>query len=264
VIFLWSLLNAAAALAALAVVFGLLERAYPAHPGQRLLRPEWLTDLAFFLGQYLVWSFLAISVLGSVQGALELRLQAGPVAGLRAAVAAQPLWLRAIQVVLLSDLCIYWGHRLQHHSAFLWRFHAVHHSAEHLDWLAAHREHPLDGLYTQTLVNLPAFLLGFPVDTLAGLAAFRGMWAIFIHSNVRMPLGPLAILLGAPQLHHWHHARERFAGNYANLSPLMDLLFGTYSCPTSEPATLGLSEPFPRSYLGQLLWPLLPRSGPSS
>ena len=52
---------------------------------------------------------------------------------------------RAEGLSLLGDLLIYWGHRLQHHSALLWRFHAVHHSAEHLDWLAAHREHPPAG-----------------------------------------------------------------------------------------------------------------------
>jgi sterol desaturase/sphingolipid hydroxylase (fatty acid hydroxylase superfamily) len=28
-------------------------------------------------------------------------------------------------------------------------------------------------------------------------------------------------------LHHWHHDRDRDFGNYANVSPLMDVLFGT-------------------------------------
>jgi sterol desaturase/sphingolipid hydroxylase (fatty acid hydroxylase superfamily) len=255
---LLSLCNAAAAFLLLAVVFGLLERAYPARFGQPLRRPEWATDLLFFLGQYLLWSTLVLSVLQLGQRHFFDQLQHPALVQLRAAVAARPFWLQVAAVVLLSDLCIYWAHRLQHHSALLWRFHAVHHSAEHLDWLAAHREHPLDGLYTQTIVNLPPLLLGFPIETLAGLAAFRGLWAIFIHSNVRIPLGPLQLLLGAPQLHHWHHARNRFQGNYGNLSPLMDLLFGTYRCPASEPDALGLSETFPRSYLGQLLWPLRP------
>jgi len=36
----------------------------------------------------------------------------------------------------------------------------------------------------------------------------------------------------------------------------MDLLFGTYRCPPAEPEELGLVEPFPRSYLGQLWQPL--------
>ncbi|MFO0969807.1 MAG: sterol desaturase family protein [Gemmataceae bacterium] len=112
---------------------------------------------------------------------------------------------------------------------------------------------------TLILVNLPAFFLGFRLETLAGLIAFRGLWALYIHSNVRLPIGPLRILLGAPELHHWHHDRDRSAGNYANLSPLMDMLFGTYRCPDHEPERFGLEEPPPQNYLGHLVQPLLPR-----
>ena len=127
--------------------------------------------------------------------------------------AGQPWWLQAIEVVLLSDFFMYWGHRLQHRVGFLWRFHAVHHSSEHLDWIAAHREHPVDTIYTMTLINLPPMIAGFPLETMAGFLMFRGVWAAYLHANVRLPIGPLRILLGAPELHHWHHARERDAGS---------------------------------------------------
>lgn len=245
------LLGTGASLLFLGLMFIPLERAFPARE-QPILRPGWKTDLAFFLGQYLLWSGLVLGILSYFQAGLTSLVPAS----CRALVAAQPWWLQVIEVIFLSDLLIYWGHRLQHRFEFLWRFHAVHHSAEHLDWLAAHREHPLDSVYTIGLINLPAFVLGFPLETLAGFLAFRGLWAIYIHSNVRLPIGPLRWLLGAPELHHWHHARERFAGNYANISPLMDLLFGTYRCPPQEPEALGLSEPYPRTYLGQLARPL--------
>ena len=85
--------------------------------------------------------------------------------------------------------------------------------------------------------------------------AFRGLWAIYIHSNVRLPIPWLRWLIGAPELHHWHHDKARDAGNYANLSPLMDLLFGTYRCPDHEPEAFGIHEPIAKSYLGQLLHP---------
>jgi sterol desaturase/sphingolipid hydroxylase (fatty acid hydroxylase superfamily) len=239
----------------LVVVFRPLEMAFPARPGQRFFRPAWWTDLCFFLGQYLLWGGLVVAALAAFGRWLD-----GVVpAGFRQGVASQPWWLQAAEVVLLSDLLVYWGHRLQHRIDFLWRFHKVHHSAEHLDWLAAHREHPLDSIYTVGLINLPAIVLGFPLETLAGLIAFRGVWAIYIHSNVRINLGPLRVLVGSPELHHHHHDRDRDAGNYANLSPLMDVLFGTYRCPAHEPEHLGLREPSPHGYLGHMLRPLLPR-----
>ena len=234
----------------LVLLFVPLEKVFAAKK-QPFLRPHWFTDLAFFLGQYLVWGAVVLAVLQYFRGWLGGIVPAG----FRAAVASQPWWLQAVEVILLSDLLIYWGHRLQHRVGFLWRFHSIHHSAEHLDWLAAHREHPLDTIYTVGLINLPAFVMGFPLETLAGLLAFRGLWAIYIHSNVRLPIGPLRLFIGAPELHHWHHSQERESGNYANVSPLMDWVFGTYRCPDHEPEKFGVGEPMPRSYLAQMLHP---------
>lgn len=237
----------------LALVFWPLERAFPARH-QRLIRPGWWTDLAFFLGQYVVWGGLVLAVLHYFRGWLD---QMVPVA-FRGAVASQAWWLQGVEIVLMSDLFVYWGHRLQHRSEILWRFHSIHHSSEHLDWLAAHREHPLDTIYTMTLINLPAFVAGFPLESLGGFLAFRGIWAIYIHSNVRLPIGPLRILIGAPELHHWHHSRDREGGNYGNITPLVDFLFGTYRCPAKEPDAFGVGEEMPRSYLAQLVHPFRP------
>jgi sterol desaturase/sphingolipid hydroxylase (fatty acid hydroxylase superfamily) len=239
----------------LVLVFRPLEVVFPARPGQRFFRPAWYTDLLFLVGQYLLWSGLVLWLLWQFNSWLDGVFPYS----FRHAVASQPWWLQAVEVILLSDFLIYWGHRLQHRVGFLWRFHAVHHSAEHLDWLAARREHPLDTIYTVGLINLPGFILGFPIETLAGFMALRGLWAIYIHSNVRVPIGPLRVLLGSPELHHWHHDRDRDAGNYANLSPLMDLLFSTYRCPDHEPEHFGINAPTPGTYLGHLAGPFLTR-----
>jgi len=245
-----SILAAGISFLFLALMLWPLEKAFPARK-QKLLRPDWWMDLLFFLGQYLLWGGIVFAILQYFRGWLDGVMPSA----FRSAVAGQPWWLQAVEVVLLSDFLIYWGHRLQHRVGFLWRFHSIHHSAEHLDWLAAHREHPLDSVYTIGLINLPAFLLGFPLETLAGLLAFRGLWAIYIHSNVRLPIGPLRWFIGAPELHHWHHDKARDAGNYANISPLMDILFGTYRCPDHEPEAFGVHEPMPKSYLGQMMHP---------
>jgi sterol desaturase/sphingolipid hydroxylase (fatty acid hydroxylase superfamily) len=239
----------------LSLVFWPLEAAFPARRGQRFIRPAWFTDLCFFGGQYLFWNGVVLAVML----ALKDRIDAVVPASLRTGFTSLSFWVQTLIVLLLSDFLIYWGHRLQHRVDFLWRFHAVHHSAEHLDWLAAHREHPIDSIYTIGLINLPGFVLGYPVSAILGFVAFRGIWAIYIHSNVRLPIGPFRVLIGAPELHHWHHDHDRDAGNYANLSPLMDLLFGTFTCPGHEPRAFGIAEPMWRSYLGQMIYPFLPR-----
>ncbi len=246
-----AIINSGLSFLALFLIFRPLEISYPANKAQGFFRPHWWTDLCYMLGQYLVLDGAVLWILAYG----EHWVHAATPTGLRNAVSGLNVWVQAILVIAMGDFLIYWGHRLQHRIGFLWRFHAIHHSAEHLDWLAAHREHPLDSIYTMFLVNAPIFAFGFPLKALVFFAGFRGLWAVFIHANVRLPIGPLKMLIGAPELHHWHHDRNRDSGNYGNVSPLMDLLFGTYYCPNHEPTALGLNEPMPTSYLGQMIHP---------
>jgi sterol desaturase/sphingolipid hydroxylase (fatty acid hydroxylase superfamily) len=237
---------AVVSLVVLAVMFGPLERAFAARAEQRAWREGSAVDLAFFFGQYLVWSALALMALHQVfvvvGGVMQVRW---------------PLPVQVVAAVVLGDLLVYWWHRACHAVPVLWRFHAVHHTAERLDWLAAHREHPLDGVTTQLAQNLPAMVLGLSLGEVGALVVFRGMWGAFIHSNVRLDVGWLRFALGAPALHHHHHARDaKRVMNYANLAPWLDVLFRTYERPTGpETYALGVPEPAPRGYLALLLWP---------
>jgi sterol desaturase/sphingolipid hydroxylase (fatty acid hydroxylase superfamily) len=128
----------------LALVFVPMEKVFPAKGKQKIFRPKWVLDFCFFVGQYVFWSGLVLWSLNYfgdyltsiIPSLFQLKIQ------------SQPFFVQIIEVLLLSDFLIYWGHRLQHRVDFLWRFHKVHHSAEHLDWLAAHREHPLDSIFT--------------------------------------------------------------------------------------------------------------------
>ncbi len=246
------IVTALVSIAILIAVYVPLERLFPARQ-QRIFRPGFATDGLFFAGQYLVWSSVAIVALTAFHHFARSHF---PNVLSRLGV---PTWFLCIVAVVGGDLVVYWFHRACHAWTPLWKIHAVHHSAEHLDFLAAHREHPLDGLATQFCQNLPAIVLGVPMGWLAGIAVFRGMWGIFIHSNVRLPLGPLRYLVGAPELHHWHHASvSRTEHNFANLAPWLDVVFGTYHCPKGqETYLLGLEEPWPKGYFAQLVWPFL-------
>jgi hypothetical protein len=71
-------------------------------------------------------------------------------------------------------------------------FHAIHHSAEHLDWLRRPPRAPIDTIYTMGLINLRRSCWVSPIQTLALLVAFRGIWAIYIHSKRTPALRPPA------------------------------------------------------------------------
>ncbi|MCB1308062.1 MAG: sterol desaturase family protein, partial [Leptospiraceae bacterium] len=100
---------------------------------------------------------------------------------------------------------------------------------------------------------------GFPLEIIGGFVLFRGLWGNFIHSNTAFGLGPFKYLLGSPRLHHWHHDFERNSScNFANLMPLMDVLFGTFYDPGRMPDRYGIDDPMPRGYISQLIYPMVP------
>jgi sterol desaturase/sphingolipid hydroxylase (fatty acid hydroxylase superfamily) len=92
--------------------------------------------------------------------------------------------------------------------AWLWRFHAIHHSSERLYWLNGERRHPLHagmmaapGLVAVVLMGAPALAVGAWLGLLAVHLAFQ-------HSNLDYRVGPLRFLIGAAEVHRWHHKRE--------------------------------------------------------
>ncbi|MEJ7597595.1 MAG: hypothetical protein WKG01_06770, partial [Kofleriaceae bacterium] len=63
-------------LAALGLVLGAVEWAYPNRAAQRRLRPQLATDLAFYFGQHVVWLGVELAGLAGVGGLLTLVIPA--------------------------------------------------------------------------------------------------------------------------------------------------------------------------------------------
>lgn len=252
-----TVMNALIAFVLLSLLFVPLERTFPAR-AQALLRPAICVDLAYFAFQNVVMGFVLLAFNDWISMTAGSVL---PVSSI-SAVASWPFALQVLVGIVAGDVLLYWGHRACHTIPILWRFHAVHHSAEKLDWVAAHREHPIDGIFSQACLNLPAALLGIPIAVMGPLFMMRGLFATFVHSNVRIPLGPIGFLFGDPVLHRWHHARvARCRHNFANVAPYLDVLFRTHFRPRDENYELGIDERIPESFGAHLVHPLLPARG---
>jgi hypothetical protein len=117
----WLILSAGAGFVLLFLMFRPLELAWPAKAGQGFFRPHWWTDCCYLLGQYLLFNGAVFWVLEQIRPWLF----AATPEGLRVWIGTLPLWVQAIGVVLVGDLLIYWGHRLQHRVGFLCRGLAV-------------------------------------------------------------------------------------------------------------------------------------------
>jgi sterol desaturase/sphingolipid hydroxylase (fatty acid hydroxylase superfamily) len=241
-------------IALLFVLFVPIEKAF-ALRRQRVFRPGLFTDLTHLL----VNSFIVAGATVAVAVALSL----------------QWLWVRkfhlvdhlptAVAVVLAIVLVFvgdYWGHRLSHQVPFLWRFHSVHHSIEHMDWVASGRLHPLDSGFTRAFTIMPLLLLGYRNGVFAGAAAVVTLIALFQHANVRLRFPVVRWVLPTPEWHHWHHSSEPEAIDKNFGLPVVDKIFGTAFLPAGRHAeTFGTSEPVPADgYFRHLAYPFRKRA----
>jgi lathosterol oxidase len=248
----WFLLN----LFVLAVLFVPLERAFARRPRQDIFRPGFTTDLMHFAMSHLMVQLTV--VLTMLPAALLFRWATHP--WLQDLVAAQPLALQVVEIVVVADLAQYAVHRSFHAVPWLWRFHAVHHSSRSMDWLAGSRLHLLDVVVTRGLSFVPLYVLGFAPPAIYAYLVFVSFHAVFIHANVRWDLRALDWVLVTPRFHHWHHAAhpEAVDRNFAVHVPWIDRLFRTAHLPDGRwPEAYGIEgHPVPEGYWRQLAWPI--------
>jgi sterol desaturase/sphingolipid hydroxylase (fatty acid hydroxylase superfamily) len=237
------------------VIFIPLEQFFPLHAGQRTFRRWWRNDVIYVIAN---GALIRVALGTGMVAILAISGWLVP-AGLRAAVAHQPCWLQVVEAVILADLGFYIAHRMFHSVQWLWRFHAIHHSIEELDWLAAVRVHAFDQAVTKGASILPLLALGFDTGAITISSGIYFWHSLLLHANVRMTFGPLRWLIASPVFHHWHHAArpDAHGQNYAGQLPFLDKLFGTQHMPEGQlPDRYGVDASVPSGYLSQLLYPL--------
>jgi len=155
-------------------------------------------------------------------GQAEVETLIGPLAPVALALAA----------LIAYDFLDYWVHRAQHRFAFLWRFHAVHHSVEDLDSLNSYT-HPVDLLAAYAALTVVSLWIGFTFETMLWFLAFRTIHDRLVHTRAPVNFGVLGALLVDNRTHFVHHTRieARSGRNFAGTFTIFDRLFGTYQRP---------------------------------
>jgi sterol desaturase/sphingolipid hydroxylase (fatty acid hydroxylase superfamily) len=233
------------------------------NPGRTWWRnPGLFTDICYlviipFVAPYMRLSLMivAATLLAGVMSAHDVAdyfaRGLGPLAGL-------PFWAQVAFYLVVSDFLLYWSHRLFHGNA-MWRYHAIHHSAEEVDWTTAYRFHPVNLWLGSFLVTAIMICCGISPAVLLFLVPFDTTTAAFVHANLNWTLGPLKYVVATPVFHRWHHTplEEGGSSNFGSLFAIWDVLFGTFYMPSGQlPASYGIGDPeFPPNFVGQLVHP---------
>jgi sterol desaturase/sphingolipid hydroxylase (fatty acid hydroxylase superfamily) len=250
-----------AAVAAAFTVLGFFTHS-KASTGPWWKKPDLITDLlyVFLMPALSAYARLAFLIVGAalITGALTGGTVEEYLSGGRGIFAGLPFWAQLIVYLILADVMLYWTHRI-FHGHKLWRYHAIHHSSEHLDWLSAFRFHPVNTIFHSVLVDAILLLAGIAPEVLIFLVPFQLFMSGFVHADVDWDLGPFRGVIASPVFHRWHHTDVERGGekNFAPTFPVIDMIFGTYYMPKGVvPDHFGVDDPdFPQGIEQQLLYP---------
>jgi sterol desaturase/sphingolipid hydroxylase (fatty acid hydroxylase superfamily) len=247
----------------LAAVFTVLTTFWACNPGRPWWRkPDLITDICYWFFIPVVTRYVRIGLL--IAGAAVLfgittadgliafyENGHGPLSKL-------PLVAQMLIFALGEDFILYWTHR-GFHGARLWKYHAVHHSSEELEWISAARFHPVNLFFGAVIADVVLLLAGISPNVFVVLGPIAIAHSAFVHANLDWTLGPLKYVIATPVFHRWHHTAADRGGekNFAATFPALDLMFGTFYMPAGElPDNYGISDrEFPSTFAGQLLRP---------
>jgi len=233
-----------------------LERMFPQHRDQTVFRPAWREDFFYFAVSSLLvqaLNYLTLTPSEVVSNSFDFNT-------IRHYIFELPLFVQVFLIMLATDFIQYWLHYAFHKVPFLWRFHSIHHSTEHLDWIAGARMHFFEVAILRSVTALPMLTLGFDPGAIQVYLIIVYFYSALVHSNIGFNLTRIERFFVTPRFHYWHHGSEREAidVNFAIHFPLLDWLFGTYHMPDKNrwPEKLGVAgEEIPSGYFHQFVHP---------
>lgn len=175
-----------------------------------------------------------------------------------------PVVIQVFLFILIKDFFRYWYHRWMHEVPFMWRWHAVHHSAKRLYWLNGIRSHPLEILVQTLIWGIPLALVQPPAEIVMMSVLMSLSIGIFQHANIDTKLGFWEYIFSIGDNHRYHHHKTRRIGNsnYGGEFIVWDILFGTFHKPKNgspvEDIGIGGSPNYPQTMAGLMIAPVLP------
>ena len=153
-------------------------------------------------------------------------------------------------IFLAEDFTRFFMHYLYHKVPLLWRFHAIHHSAEHMTPLTLYRIHTIEMILNSCrslfviggISGVFVYVFNGQIQpyTILGVGAFSLLFnlagANLRHSHVWLGFGRLERWFISPAQHQIHHssAREHWDKNFGASLAVWDRMFGCWVASKDE------------------------------
>jgi sterol desaturase/sphingolipid hydroxylase (fatty acid hydroxylase superfamily) len=151
-------------------------------------------------------------------------------------------WWDWIILLIATDFCYYWFHRLHHDVRLLWAAHVNHHSSQLYNLSTALRQ-SWTTPFTTMLFYWPLALLGFHPLMILSAIAINTVYQFWIHTELIDRVGPFEWIFNTPSHHRVHHGTniEYLDRNHAGMLIIWDKLFGTFE-PEGARVRYGLTK----------------------
>jgi sterol desaturase/sphingolipid hydroxylase (fatty acid hydroxylase superfamily) len=150
---------------------------FPRLAQQEVFREEWREDLFYYFVSSMMVQALTFLTFAPAKSILTI----GHFTAVRAWVGALPFLVQFVAIMFLTDVVQYGVHRVFHRVPWLWKFHAVHHSARSMDWMAGARMHFVEIFVLRSMTVIPMFVLGFSDN-----AMHAYIFLVYLHSSLCM------------------------------------------------------------------------------
>ena len=157
-----------------------------------------------------------------------------------------PIGVQLIVGLMLMDFLGAWvAHWVQHHVTWMWRFHAIHHTDQHIDTTSANRHHPGESIIRILFTIGATIIIGAPMWLVFLYQSMSVVLSQFNHANIILPLWVDKIFVTvfcSPNMHHvHHHYRMPYSDmNYGNIFSFWDRIFRTYTRVDNSKLVYGL------------------------
>lgn len=157
--------------------------------------------------------------------------------------------LFTITLFVVDDFSRFFMHYCYHKIPFLWRFHAVHHSAKIMTPLTLYRIHFVEYALNMcrnlvvlgTLSGIFMFLFKGKISAfdIVGVGIFNGLFNLFganlRHSHAPIRFGIAEHVFISPWLHQVHHSNDKahLDKNFGSVLAIWDKLFGSFEQATN-------------------------------